>query len=339
VETPRPAFTLIELLVVIAIIAILIALLLPAVQQAREAARRTQCKNNLKQYGLGLHNYHDTYGMFPIGATSVGNAAPSGPRVNWQVRLLPYMEQAPFSNLINFASPLSAMDEQMADGRWPYQIDVPYLHCPTDDYPTSTLFQGQANTQHIMTNYAGSMGSQYVGAGLAACRVFDSFAEKGPVGERGATCNASDLSGLFGWGCVSVRIRDISDGTSNTLLVGEVLPGCNQLAAGNTNTPSSWYWVGGPQAGATTITPINEFTSCVNARRVTNPACVNPRPNSAARHVDHARQYAYGFKSKHVGGVQFTLADGSGRFISENINHQLYQYVGGKGDGKVIGEF
>src|SRR5579885_2974643 len=92
----RKAFTLIELLVVIAIIAVLIALLLPAVQQAREAARRSQCKNNLKQYGLALANYHDTYGMFPIGGT--GGCCAVAPNIGFQVRLLPYLDQAPLFN-------------------------------------------------------------------------------------------------------------------------------------------------------------------------------------------------------------------------------------------------
>ena len=111
----KSAFTLIELLVVIAIIAILIALLLPAVQQAREAARRSQCKNNLKQFGLALHNYHDTFSMFPIGGTGDRDYRP---RVSWQVRVLPFLDQAPLYNQIDMAGTTAiAVDQTLADGR------------------------------------------------------------------------------------------------------------------------------------------------------------------------------------------------------------------------------
>src|SRR5437879_165311 len=109
----RRGFTLIELLVVIAIIAVLIALLLPAVQQAREAARRTQCKNNMKQYGLALANYHDVYNMFPIGGT--GGCCARPPALGFQVRLLPYIDQAPLFNQINFSA-VDATAQILANG-------------------------------------------------------------------------------------------------------------------------------------------------------------------------------------------------------------------------------
>ena len=119
----RLGFTLIELLVVIAIIAVLIALLLPAVQQAREAARRTQRKNNLKQYGLALHNYHDTYGRFPIGGTDWGRL-----ELGWQVRILPFVDQAGIFNQINFSA-ASGGYAQTVGGKPLYEHRPPYLNC------------------------------------------------------------------------------------------------------------------------------------------------------------------------------------------------------------------
>ena len=134
----RRAFTLIELLVVIAIIGILVALLLPAVQQAREAARRTQCKNNLKQYGLALHNYHDTYGKFPgAGGWAVGTRGwdwelETSPHISWQVRVLPYMDQAPLYNQLK----MNQMYQDraiLADGSRTWTKQVPYARCPSDN--------------------------------------------------------------------------------------------------------------------------------------------------------------------------------------------------------------
>jgi prepilin-type N-terminal cleavage/methylation domain-containing protein len=340
----RTAFTLIELLVVIAIIAILIALLLPAVQQAREAARRTQCRNHMKQFGLGLHNYHDNFNTFPVSGTNVANTAPSGPQANWIVRTLPYMDQSPIYNKVNFSFPGGVFDQPLPDGTFLRGVSIPYLHCPSDAYPEKVLFQNMANWDQTLTNYSGSAGSQWVSSGRAACRPFVGFAQYGDtVAERGATCNPGQLSGFFGWGCVAVRIRDVTDGTSNTIIVGEILPSCAMVDPSNTNTPVAWYWVNGPQNGGTTITPINEYTSCRGSTKISIPDCANPptppTTGAAARHVDHARQFSYGFKSRHVGGVHFTLADGSVRFVSENINHQMYQALGGKADGKTIGDF
>jgi len=124
-------FTLIELLVVIAIIAVLVALLLPAVQQAREAARRSQCKNNLKQFGLAWHNYHDTYNIFPMGGALNAAGSWDAPGVSWEARALPYIDQAPIYNQINFS--LNRADQQvLADGMQLRQHNLPIFQCPTE---------------------------------------------------------------------------------------------------------------------------------------------------------------------------------------------------------------
>jgi prepilin-type processing-associated H-X9-DG protein len=127
---------LIELLVVIAIIAVLVALLLPSVQQAREAARRSQCKNNLKQYGLALHNYLDVYNYFPIGGAQDWPTWSNGPGVGWQARILPQIDQAPLYNQLNFNSTVSQCATIIAPGPTQFRGSiVPYMLCPSDSHP------------------------------------------------------------------------------------------------------------------------------------------------------------------------------------------------------------
>jgi len=165
----RSGFTLIELLVVIAIIAILISLLLPAVQQAREAARRSTCKNNLKQIGLALHNYHETYGMFPIGGTGDRDRPP---RVSWQVRILPNVDQAALFNQIDMSGgTASAVQATLADGRIVREIPMTLYTCPSDPY-------NQPRGGYAQCNYAGSMGSQSAPSSSSACSPFQVYALK-----------------------------------------------------------------------------------------------------------------------------------------------------------------
>lgn len=318
----RRAFTLIELLVVIAIIAILIALLLPAVQQAREAARRSQCRNNLKQIGLALHNYHDTFGFFPINGTS---AAGSGsPQCSWMLRIFPYLDQAPLYNLINFNN-ADLRSFIAADGKVIPEHAVTIYRCPSDTSPEFVTLNAAglpARPWH-QTSYAGSLGSQTMTSSTAACGTFNSFAQK-PL-NRGASCNAFDLSGMMGWGCARINISSVTDGTSNTLHVGEVRSECIHPngAAG------SWQNWGGIAPGASTVHPMNDMTTCPGGP-VTNPACTVPL-NSAT--VERS------FRSRHVGGTHFLVADGSVKFMSQNINHPLYQALGGRADSLVVGDW
>ncbi|QDT52688.1 Type II secretion system protein G precursor [Caulifigura coniformis] len=339
----RHGFTLIELLVVIAIIAILIALLLPAVQQAREAARRTQCKNNLKQFGLGLHNYHDVHNGFPISGQGGGPTATEGgnsanPRCGWQVYILPFMDQAPLFNQLHFDGPRPGVDyggvkgsvtrQVLADRDEAGEKQVPYAMCPTDSWPrhvadtTNTPFKTSANW--AQSTYTGSIGSSRT-PGSAACNPFNVYAESASHADYARSNRANRVSGMFSYYGVFLNIRDVTDGTTNTILMGEVRPDCHSHA-----TYGWWFSNAMGSAHASTVTPINEFNTCRSApKKVSNPACT-----ALAEY-----NYSWGFKSMHVGGVQFLLGDGTVRFVSQNVDHTSYQRLGGRADGQVLGEF
>ncbi|MES2792280.1 MAG: DUF1559 domain-containing protein [Planctomycetota bacterium] len=308
-------FTLIELLVVIAIIAVLIALLLPAVQQAREAARRSQCKNQLKQFGLALHNYHDSFQVFPLGGTfNTGN----NPNISWVVRVLPYMDQAPLYNQLNMRA-ADVTVQILAAGGAAKTYQLPIMHCPSDTFPD--VVGGWAQT-----SYSGSIGSQSTPSSSGSCNPFQVYRET--LGTTNAdysrTADPRGCSGMFSQGGAKIALRDVTDGTSNTLLAGEVLSSCH-----DTTLRNGW-WPGNSRAcSASTLAPINEMTTCERSTRISDPACVSGQQFN----------YSWGFKSTHTGGAHFLLADGTVRFISENINHTTYQSLGGRADGKVLGEF
>lgn len=321
-------FTLIELLVVIAIIAILIALLLPAVQQAREAARRSQCKNNLKQMGLALQNYHDVYGMFAIGASGSRDLRPN---VSWQVRILPFVDQGTLYNVLDLSTRLPATDydSPATHGNVPYQkidgtrqlreIVLPHVICPSDSY-------AETRSRWAQGNYGGSMGSQLTNSTNTACQPFNQYREK--TLNYGATLVRSELSGMISRNGASIRMADVTDGTSNTIQVGEVIPSCLAASRG------SWAFSQSVcNAEGQTLTPINDYTTCNllgEDRRITDPACV----------AQDNWNYSFGFRSNHTGGAFFLFVDGSVQFLSENIDHaQTYQALGGRADGKVIGQF
>ena len=290
------AFTLVELLVVIAIIGVLVALLLPAVQAARESARRMQCANHLKQYGLGIHNYHDTFQVFPLNATGVNGSAL--PRLTWQVRILPFMEQSAVFNAIDFT--IDARRLAVGGGNILWAVSPPYTHCPSDAMLPKVLLSGTA--ARAQCNYGGSLGSQNVdGTTAGLCQPFKAFEQQMPGGNprfgEMSPINKARVSGIFAFSAVVLRMADVTDGTSNTLMAGEVLPGCQVNYQGDPQAGTwinSWgnlYSIGG---GVSTITPINEMTTCLQSTKISDPKC-NPASLDTM-------QYAYGFKSKHPNG-------------------------------------
>ena len=291
-------FTLIELLVVIAIIAILIALLLPAVQQAREAARRTQCKNNLKQIGLALHNYHDVYSTFPMGDAAQYNGNPidaNHEAWGWPVAILPQIEQAPLFNNLGvskrslYAALVSVTTNGQRDNLFPALAP---FQCPSDT--TGARLQAGMTRQHFGNGDSGTPTSwrppatNYIGmVGIADVRVPNHRNDRRP---RGMFYHNSKL-----------KFRDITDGTSNTIMVGERdKDGGAGSWIGNRNPDGS-----GPHGADYVLgnawAQINDPVLNTNYRRRT------------------------GFSSKHTGGAQFVFADGSVTFLSENIDHDLQQ--------------
>ncbi len=304
----RSGFTLIELLVVIAIIAVLIALLLPAVQQAREAARRTQCKNNLKQMGLALHNYHDTFLCFPPGyvGSPAGNdcasSHPAAPGWGWAVAILPYIDQGPLFSQLDAGGVKQAVCDAPTGAQSSPAVGNPALQrtlitaylCPSATDPDQNPCR-VAGSAHAKSNYAGVAGMDWSGID--------------PV---------TGFKAMFVDGTKAViRIRDCTDGTSNTVAVGEKFR--RDLDANFTvQTAGEYYgamWVG--------VTPDTQISSAVGRLALAGSSyAVNGGSVNA-------------FASRHVGGAHFLLTDGSVRFISENADQNTLSYLGTMNDGQV----
>jgi prepilin-type N-terminal cleavage/methylation domain-containing protein/prepilin-type processing-associated H-X9-DG protein len=322
----RPAFTLVELLVVIAIIGVLVALLLPAVQAAREAARRSSCSNNLKQYGLALHNYADTFGgALPSGGNPAWDATGHYSH-NWQVRILPFTEQnAIYSQLWvsgkdnagNAVVP-QAVGSQQINGKFVREMSIPYARCPSD--PGDPFWTGW-----FQSSYCGSLGSQATVSNPPGgdCQEWQVFAQK-PI-DHGNSHNPADISGVFGRVLgAGVKLAQVKDGLSNTIFVGEILADCHDHNGG------FWYFNGMGTAHASTVVPINTMTTCYPSEA---EAAAAGAPMPACFSKDNWN-YSWGFRSSHPGGAQFVFGDGSVRMLSSTIDHQNYQRLGGRAEGQ-----
>ena len=305
----RRGFTLVELLVVIAIIGILIALLLPAVQAAREAARRMQCSNNMKQIGLAMHNYHDSHKALPFACSCCFASGRPSPYATWAAMILPYMEQQPLYDRFDFRRPLvdPVNDEAV-------KTVVPTYICPSDPKGSEPLGAGRTQPYQnppgsMLLWYPVSMGPTCDGHSTSTGCVFcpqpkaahtdpDSFCCVGwTLGSAGP---AGGFAGMFGRYHKSVRFRDVTDGLTNTLAAGETLPDhCIFNGA---------YHMNFPMAG-TTI-PINIMES----------------DNGQDGHWFRT----CGFKSRHPGGCNFVMGDGSVHFLSENIDYVLFNALGSR---------
>ena len=328
----RAAFTLIELLVVIAIIAILIALLLPAVQQAREAARRTQCRNNLKQMGLALHNYHDVYDTFPIGnnSTAVENWGGS-----FFISMLPYIDQANAYNQINMETwPGWATNFPVYNA-----FDVPAYTCPSTPLPK---WRERDNVKLLIPTYVGIAGVTvgHMPADTDMDDVLDGtdITIPGREAPNAAPVRAMTLgtrsNGILHY-LSNVKVKDVRDGTSNTMMLGEQ----SDFGENDTDIRSGWDW--GAWMGVA-----NWWDT--NAYHTANITTLHPnwKVGSKPERNSHAFLGAGGegsgnfpIQSAHEGGLQIGLADGSVRFISENINTGVAFNLADRRDKNVIGEF
>ena len=298
----RSGFTLIELLVVIAIIAVLIALLLPAVQQAREAARRTECKNNLAQMCLALQNYEMGFEMLPPGTVN-----PTGPIVNkpsldayhmsWTVQILPYLEMSTVFNHMDFNLGVYA-PRNLA----PQQRPIPVYVCPSDYI--APLPNGRA-----ASSYAGCHSSKSVPI---------------DVHQDGILFLNS-----------SVRYEDIPDGSAFTIAVGEKIMG-----------PEVWGWASGTRdtlrntgigpngGGLAFYQPPGVYSP--EGELIEEPA----EDENAEKKTDEEKLLEVGgFSSRHTGGAQFGMGDGSVRFISENVNPTVFSNLGSRNDGEMLTDF
>jgi prepilin-type N-terminal cleavage/methylation domain-containing protein len=289
----RRSFTLIELLVVIAIIAILIALLLPAVQQAREAARRTQCRNNMHQLGLALHNYHDAHGVFPHGHGTYGPSSIAN-HYSWMTAVLPFVDEAALFNAYNTSIP-SAW--QAANTTVVNSLLAQYW-CPSD-------WSGQrvdGTLGMAKSCYAGCDGN-YLRDGMS-----------GP--------SWGYQNGVFGDAKVlNCRIRDIADGTSQTIALGEIAsPTTKEAGFSNDETYARAWGISYDTAVLrTTGAPINSF------------------PAAYAAYYGGATFYNVSdFSSKHEGGAFFCFADGAVRFISENVDATTFKALGTRANNELV---
>ena len=317
----KRGFTLIELLVVIAVIAILIALLLPAVQQAREAARRSQCKSNLKQLGVALHNYHDVHSVFPPGCVNQeGDTAnpDDRDRLNWTwpVYLMPYMDQAPLYEQLNPGPTRATAAVSDPAKRAVMQQPLAAFRCPSDVGPATNTedkrqVKDSGGTLHSLTT------SNYVAA--------NSSSE--------LTSNPADADGCF-YTNSSIRTRDITDGTSNTVAAGERA----WTVTNSAGTRVMWAAVVFMQDSATTG---NQSEYGLVENHGAGEQAINLTTSTECRR---------GFSSPRVGGAHFLLMDGAVKFLSETIDHNpdfsdvpnvdsTYEKLLSRHDGEVLGDF
>ncbi len=375
------AFTLIELLVVIAIIAVLIALLLPAVQQAREAARRTQCKNNLKQFGLALHNYHDAFNMFPPGQvydgfadTNVRSPTNGGGndcvaagalssnatyvRAPWTVQVLPYIDQAPLYNQFNMAMPFfGRQDHQNPAGSPNYPLQLrespPGFRCPSSPV---------INSDKYTNNYNACMGGG--GPSFKTDPATGASAVDGTLPPNASTdnqpfsnnpmmpCFNNQPTATLPNTVVNANIRPawnngpihlnsskgvnaITDGTTNQVLVGETM---YVGLASNYNNSFYWTWASAIRVN----TNVHFMANLSGVLCGMNNPCIDFTMVLARNRRGSANGHSMpmeGFSSWHVGGGHLLLADGSGRFLSENTDLRVQQMMASCSDGFVLGEF
>lgn len=364
-------FTLVELLVVIAIIGVLVALLLPAVQAAREAARRSQCTNNLKQLGLAILNHESAKGRFPRNEQVV-TALPNGRQerrdlASHLVMAAPYIEAANLTNAVNLdPNAPQVPGDQLVSGVPLKQLPLAVLTCPSDQKTGLQRGEGlvelgalaEAVGPVAVTSYAGSLGSQVMGS-FGGCNLrssnivpdggatydldkdgedwFNTTSTMSPpcngagIGNIRADCSVpAHISGVFGRGNWAATMREIEDGTSNTIAIGELIPSTAgyQWLNGWTRSEGLWF---------ATTAPLNHDTDPESYQSGGGGRGGGaPAGTPVCRHWEKDFNAAMGFKSRHVGGVNFAFCDGSVRYLEEGIDYGAYQRLGARSDGETV---
>lgn len=333
----RRGFSLIELVVVIAIIAVLIALLLPAVQQAREAARRTQCKHNLKQIGLAVHNYVDTFSLFPPSACIASASAVNNGSWSVHGRILPQLEQSNLGNLVDLTV---AWDNQLAIDN----VRVPVYACPSDALGDMVRDPGSGRPHLYPTTYGFNMGTWFI---------FDLTTSRGGDG-------MFHPNARIGFGSVS-------DGASSTLLASEVkawTPYARNTPPSDTSVPSTSQtvveYVGAcsdKKLNGTDPTKNTGHTEWCDGRVHHQGFTTTLPPNTLVAYEDGGvtldvdynswqegrlgggpTYAAITSRSYHTGGVNSALVDGSVRFVGESVALPIWRAIGTRAGGEVIGE-
>lgn len=357
-------FTLVELLVVISIIGVLVALLLPAVQSAREAARRAQCTNNLRQIGIALHNYHSAHGVFPSGNESPLDPDADGcfrgstneyPGPNWLVRILPYMEQmAIYDQLDLDAGFPSAMDDLAGNvSKWrpditsgPLYAEIEGFRCPSMSYPLPWVVEATVvpstvpGAEPTVVNYFGCMGGGLDDPASGNKQPSPAIPGRSPGGQN-CTCGRVGVPipgarNLIHWtnGFMFVNsrrgLKHATDGSSNSILAGETIYAHMQPIRGwGSGHRTKHGSNNGPANLAGTLRAINSGEKIYRAYYDTTTSYSDQNVHN---HLSNAA-----FGSMHPGGAHFAMGDGSATFLSETINLDIFRTLGAIDDGLPLG--
>ena len=332
----RRGFTLIELLVVIAIIAVLVALLLPAVQQAREAARRSQCRNNLKQIGIAIHNYHEVFNLMPIGyvdTATVTNAATQDGGWSWAAQILPQLDQGALFAKFDFRAHPHGLLAPEVGNTTAGATSLAVFACPSDTKPTT---RKSGSSDPAATSTANGV--------VTAAATSSYVGNSGPFNAQFCDQTVAGYQSVRSVGAFRVNIglsfKDFRDGLSNGMLVGET---------NWSQTRNNLLYGSVQNGGGADCTDLSEYrTNPYNHLRSTNTTMNAMAPV-------FPNKYFTAFASQHVGGAHFLMGDGSVHFLSENIENTstnftdpgvtangpygLYQRLSAIADGQPLGEF
>jgi type II secretory pathway pseudopilin PulG len=342
----RSGVTILEVVVTIVILLVLAALFMPNARRSRVAAKRSQCKNNLKQIGLALHNYHDVHRSFPPGWIAAETPANSS-GFGWGFHILPFIDQAPLFEKFDSSQRLA---DTGSGNAVLVSTELTAYRCPSDDGVAQAT--SQRGLSLGTTNYVGNFG-------LGIPATYSTTAQS-----KGKLVDTKYLQGMFGPNS-SIKIQDVKDGMSNVVLVGErrLLKESIEWPLGKEDGPFNSYWAGIPNIN--TVSPLaivatatggqielngddEQLPETGNVAALTSPEgkqslplfAINKNPRlGVVLSGENNNAVTAGYSSWHTGGCQMVLGDGTVRFISENIDTSIYINLMRRSDGATLGEF